>query len=623
MTGYGGLERSERGERSGRDPRAASRRAVLRGAVALGVGIPALGPVVADAAEAFKPGYLRKNLKLAANAANRGRAAKAAVNPVEPSSTAFATASIGYFEDLDTESDGDLWPTAWADDGNLYTANGDGKGFDLTKPWVDIVVNRVDGTPESGISGVRLADGDRVGKVWSDPNLYNRKPTGMVAVDGNGDGKDELYLAIQDLRKGDKAFDDAPAASISKSTDYGRTWVSTDKPMFDKYFFTTIIFLDFGQSNKNAAVLGPDGTKYVYAYGLDNNWRDSFSGTVEDPVDLYLARVPIASIQDASTWQFFAGEIAGKPTWSTDRNRRKAVLHDDRRVYPELRGPKGPTNMSVLSQGSVTYNAPLKRYVYCSWTEYTFEFYEAKKPWGPWKLFMTKDFGPYPWWGREGGCATPKNGGYGVVIPSKFISADGRRMWANANWFSGDIPCGKPNYNFSLRKVDVTPYRPTVPRNRPDPKANLAREAGTVPLDKTSHYGKIAYLNDGNRQLGEDSWDATPKTIDRWGFVWPKSYYFDRVVYTTGKAFTDGGWFSAGLRVQVRRNFRWIDVPAKVDPPYPHDASANPFKTFTFTFPRTWGDGVRVIGTPGGGQNFTSIAELEVFFAGGASGVKR
>src|SRR5690606_31889867 len=66
-------------------------------------------------------------------------------------STFFATVQI---DEKTTKyspiSDGDLWPAAWSDDGNLYAANGDGKGFNMVAPWSDIVVNRVDGHPEEG-----------------------------------------------------------------------------------------------------------------------------------------------------------------------------------------------------------------------------------------------------------------------------------------------------------------------------------------------------------------------------------------------------------------------------------------------------------------------------------------
>jgi hypothetical protein len=531
--------------------------------------------------------------------------------PLDPPSTAFGTVFVEPSATVRTASDGDLWPSAWADDDNLYILNGDGKGFDLTASLFDVVVNRVTGTPETGITGEVLAAEKDLGPIWGNPADYNRKPTGIVAVDGNGDGKDELYAAIQDLKHGYQAFDDAPAASIAVSRDYGVTWESTAEPMFTDHVFTTIFFLDYGKSNAGAAVLGTEGARYVYAYGIDYNWRDSFTNRVTDPTDLYLARVPIGSIQDRATWEFFSGLEGDQPTWNADIAARQPVLTDTRRVYPStLR--LGLSNMTVIAQGSVTYNAPLERYIYSSWTEYTWEFYEAPQPWGPWTLFLHKDFGVYPWTGTgDDSCPGPKNGGYATVIPSKFISEDGRTMWVQANWW-GNNACGETTYVYALRKLEVTPYAPSTPANTADPEANLALE-GAVPIEKSTHFGRWRALNDGATDLGEDSYDGEDKTVDFWGYTWPEARSINRVDYTTGIQFPDGGWFE-DLRVQVRQAFVWTDVQnLAMSPDYPFSDTVKEAQPYTLTFETIWGDGVRIIGTPGGSARFTSISELGVY----------
>lgn len=529
---------------------------------------------------------------------------------ITPPSSFFATSLVEYSSSVNiAASDGDLWPTTWADDDYLYTANGDGRGFSTNQAdFADAVVNRISGTPETGITGLRLAAGNQLGPVWT-PGTYNRKPTGIVAVDGDGDGKDELYLAIQDLNYGANgaAFNDVPAASILRSTNYGATWTATQSPMFANYTFTTVFFLDFGKSQAQASVLGADGPKYVYAYGLDNNWRDSVAGSVPDPQDLYLARAPINAIQDVSKWQFFSGS-ASSPAWTADIKARRSILHDTRREYP---GDQTADGFSVLSQGSVVYNAPLKRYIYTSWTDYTFDFYEAPQPWGPFTLFESKDFGVTPWFGRN--TSTPKNGGYATTIPSKFISADGTNMWVQSNWFVGAAAGSDVNYCFSLRRLQVTKYTASQAANQPG-SSNLARAAGAVPICKAAHYGHLTYLNDG-ATLSEDSWDGSQKNLDRWGYVWPTQYRMNRVVYTTGSSFPDGGWFSSNLTVQVRQNFQWITVSGlQVSPQYPYNNAAVPSKAFTFTFDDVAGDGIQIIGVPGGSFFFTSIAELEVYY---------
>lgn len=501
-------------------------------------------------------------------------------------------ATVGAPAQGDDKNHGDLWPNCWAGDDNVYTAYGDGLGFDDTVH--DIGVAKISGDP-GGLRGEQLAEGDQVGKVWNAD--HTRKPTGMACVDGT------LYLAVQDLAMD---FNDAPSATVAKSTDLGRTW-TFDKgaPMFDGGAFTTVMFLDYGKDYAES----PDG--YVYAYGLDHNWRDSFNDRVPDPVDLYLARVPKDRVQDRGAWQFVSGtDEAGEPAWSDSIEDREAVLHDDRHVYQDILTPDRQGNMTTLSQGGIVYNKGLDRYLYTSWTEYTFEFYESPTPWGPWKRTDSKDFGGYTW-------SHGKHGGYGTTIPSKYISADGRSMWLQSNV----CPCGGgvPEddhfaYTYSLRPLRLEPYKKTTPGNGPDPRRNLATEEGTVGVERATHFGETGHYNDGRKTgQSEDDWNDERKTASWWGYTWPRSYSMDKVVYTTGNMHEDGGWFE-DLRVQVRKDHAWTDVTGlKVSPSYPGDAGAGPHKTYELSFDTAEGDGVRIIGAPGGAHTFTSIAELEVY----------
>jgi hypothetical protein len=123
--------------------------------------------------------------------------------------------------------------------------------------------------------------------------------------------------------------------------------------MFSNHAFTTIFFLDYGKNSVHRI----DG--YVYAYGLDNNWRAQQK--------LYLARVPNTSIQNRSTWRFFTGtDGSGNPSWSPNMIARRPVLKDDRLLYPKTFGKMCCPNEPVLGQGGVTYDAPLKRYIFAS-----------------------------------------------------------------------------------------------------------------------------------------------------------------------------------------------------------------------------------------------------------------
>lgn len=506
-------------------------------------------------------------------------------------SSFFSTVRIEERPSFQTNSDGDLWPSAWTKDDALIAAWGDGAGFPAGGAHLDIGVARITGGL-GRLSGENLAVTDAVGSIWTSGGFYNRKPTGMVAVG------DALYLAVQDLAKD---FNDAPAASISKSTDGGRTWTwDKSAPMFRDHVFTTIFFADFGKNRENA----PD--EYVYAYGLDGNWRMSYSDRVPDPTRLHLARVRPDDIMDRAKWRFFAGfDAEGRPAWTEDINARKPVLETERRIYRKAHDPKMAQNISVLSQGSVVYNKPLNRYLYTSWTEFTFEFYEAPRPWGPWKRFLSKDFGAYPW-------TANKNGGYATTIPSKFISADGRTMYVQANTFFG----GAHVYNFALRRLTVTPYTPSVAENGKDAAANLARVGeGATPISKSLHFGNARYFNDGVRVQSDDDWDREDKPLSWWGYTWDREYRINEVVFTSGGIFDDGGWFRETPRVQVRKGFRWADVPdAMVSPAYPGTRAAGAHRTFTFRFAEVSGDGIRIIGAPGGSATFTSLSELEAYY---------
>lgn len=549
-----------------------------------GAGVPAVSDD--EAGDTFSPGSV-----VGAGDTPGGREGLPQEDPTGLGSTFFSAASIEEFNTLRVPSDGDLWPSCWSNDDSLYAANGDGAGFRGGEDTsIDIAVAKIDGTPESGMRGVNLASRDAVGPIWNRNGRYNRKPSGMVCVGGT------LYLAVQDLSLD---FDDAPTSTIVKSTDKGRTWTWPSAPMFADGVFSTVFFADHGKDNANA----PDG--YVYAYGLDNNWRDSFSNRVSDPTELFLARVPSASVQDKGTWEYVAGfnSVDGTPVWSRDLRERQPVLEETSLVYTQTfpTEPRIAQNLTQVSQGSVTYNAPLGRYIYTSWTEYTFEFYEAPQPWGPWKKFLSKDFGIYPWFKDS------KHGGYATTIPSKFISADGRTMWVASATFTS----GMRDYSFSMRKLTVVPH---AENEAPETKGITQLSGpgtGAHLLARALHFGRGHELTDGRTaNQTEDSWTGEFKNLDYWGFAFGKTVRLNTLRYTSGAAFPNGGWFDT-YRIEVRRNFRWYPVAGVTSSPeYPRSPEAAGNKTFTFRFEATTGDAVRIVGRPGGSGRFTSIAEL-------------
>lgn len=500
-------------------------------------------------------------------------------------STFFATAKEEAYSTYQLPGDGDLWPSCWSNDDNMYTANGDGSAFSPDQDRSDMPVSRISGMLPN-LTGTTLATD--VGTNWIGAG-YNRKPTGMLCVNNT------IYLAFQNLAIG--TFDSVPAASIAKSVDHGATWTWDLKtPMFSNSLFTTVFFLDFGKNYAHSI------DNYVYAYGLDNNWRFQQK--------LYLARVPRDSIQSIASWQFYHADTHGAPAWGT-MSQRTPVLQDDRTFYAKNFCDGDPSLCPSLgiSQGGVTYDAPLKRYIFSSWTSTTQEFYEAPAPWGPWKLFLSQDFGNLR--------LSHNRGQYGISIPSKFISADGKTLHVQSN-----VCCGGDSYTFALRKLYVQPYTPTTATNAKDNTNNLAQTGNeTTAISKSTHYGTLCgldcsdSLNDGNLTGSEDDYDEEYKTTDWWGYTWNQQYTMNKVTYTTGAMLPDGGWYASNLHVQVRQNFQWVDVTGlSTTPNYPYNTSVGAHTTYTFTFKAMQGDGIRIIGTPGGTHDFTSIAELGVYY---------
>lgn len=316
---------------------------------------------------------------------------------------------------------GDLWPCAWGQDGRLYVANGDGVGFGVV--WGDIVFSVLEGFPPH-MAGYTppLAVGEVIAGKWGpETRKVSRKPTGMTCRDG------AIYLFFQNLKNvlSGNEFGDAPHASISVTRDGGLTWhYDRSKPMFTDHVFTTGFFLDFGKCQEYAI------DDSVYIYGLDYNWR--FSNNFSQ-FNLYLARVERGSILGREAWEFFAGFHDGRPAWSPDIDFKVAVIEDET-LYCGYQ--------SGIAQGSVIYIPQLNRYLYSTWAECAWIFYEARNPWGPWTKVTTIDW-------NEHGLDEGQFGGYATVIPTTFLDADGRGGWIVSSLLG---LFDNRYYNFGMRR---------------------------------------------------------------------------------------------------------------------------------------------------------------------------
>jgi CubicO group peptidase (beta-lactamase class C family) len=286
---------------------------------------------------------------------------------------------------------GDNWPMTWGDDDNLYTAYGDGKGFE---PLIDVKLSmglsRISG-PADKFTAVNLRSASI--ETRGD-GASGKKASGMLMVDGT------LYLWARN----------ADNSQLAWSSDHGETWAWSDWKMTESFGCPT--FLNFGRDYAGAR------DEFVYVFSHDND-------SAYKPADgMVLARVHKDRLRQRDAYEFFAGlDATGKPTWKADITSRAAVFTHANRCY----------------RSGISYNSALQRYLWCQIIpgpdtrfEGGFAIYDAPEPWGPWTTaFFTEawDVGP----------------GETSSIPTKWISDDGRTIHLV---FSGDD-------HFSVRRATL------------------------------------------------------------------------------------------------------------------------------------------------------------------------
>ncbi|HZO23389.1 MAG TPA: DUF4185 domain-containing protein [Steroidobacteraceae bacterium] len=299
----------------------------------------------------------------------------------------------------------DLWPCTWAADSNLYCAWGDGGGFDGDNDnigRVSLGFARIEGVPT-------VEDpGSFSGKnVWGDAPRYaeNQATVGgkvwtMISVDGTLYAYGHLWTAANSADPVHKGSE-GPLSTLLWSSDLGKSWqlAPWSSPQLGS-------FLNFGQNNAGA----PDSFVYIY-YSRPH-----------DSADVFLKRVPASKLREDPTssgaYEYLTGtRWRGRPRrWSTKESDARPIFSD----------PKG-ADLTVI------YDAPLGRYLATvahnpggqleTASAGQVGLFEAPEPWGPWSTV-----GYYDHWGDLG--SESRGDFLGLVLPTKWISADGRTLWA-------------------------------------------------------------------------------------------------------------------------------------------------------------------------------------------------
>lgn len=285
----------------------------------------------------------------------------------------------------------DNWPITWADDGHLYTAYGDGWGFEpRTKKKLSLGPARVVGDPpDFRGENIRSQSAEQYGGGSS-----GKKASGMLMIDG------VLYMLVRN----------AGNSQLAWSTDRGQNWQWSDWKFQTSFGCPT--FVNFGKNYAGAR------DKFVYVVSFD-------SESAYKPADAFvLARVAKTQLTRREEYEFFTGmKDNGQPTWHRDVDRRRPVLSKPKQCY----------------RSGISYNAPLRQYLWAQIipggdTRFAggLSVFASPEPWGPWReIYRAKkwDVGP----------------GESASFPTKWMSDDGRTVHLV---FSGE-DC------FSVRRAEL------------------------------------------------------------------------------------------------------------------------------------------------------------------------
>jgi CubicO group peptidase (beta-lactamase class C family) len=228
--------------------------------------------------------------------------------------------------------DSDNWPLTWGDDNFLYTAYGDGRGFDpKVESKLSMGFARISGSPlVYEAENVRSNSGERKGD-----GAKGQKASGLLMVDG------VLYMWIRN----------AGNAELWSSSDHARTWKTHFRWTES---FGSPVFLNFGKNYAGAR----DNFVYVYS-------QDGPSAYKPDDAIL-LARVPKHRLTEKSAYEF----SSGPGSWTREFSKRQPVFR-----FP-----------AHCERTDAVYHPGLKRYLLA--VSYGHEggwgIFDAPEPWGPW-----------------------------------------------------------------------------------------------------------------------------------------------------------------------------------------------------------------------------------------------
>jgi hypothetical protein len=273
-------------------------------------------------------------------------------------------------------ANGDTWDPFWADDGNLYAFNCDGRGFGSNP--MNLAFNKLSGEGPDALAGSQVNPMAEYGKAGQKgPDNATWKACGQECIDG------VFYAFVSRNTYGSDSHDPltrqtAANASLIKSTDRGRTWTpgaqeNYERPMWPGGQFGAPFFVHYG---RNGGQVERDGAgEYVYACSTNGFWNDGDT--------LILGRVLRSQLSrlNSADWEYLSGYDPGAtPNWSRSIDRAIPILDRPARC----------------GQTPITFVPALGVYLLVSWyntetmtrwfepNRMRYDFYQAPHPWGPW-----------------------------------------------------------------------------------------------------------------------------------------------------------------------------------------------------------------------------------------------
>lgn len=351
---------------------------------------------------------------------------------------------LKYSGELYTYEGADTFYPTWTQDGRLLSPFTDGviKGTRAWSTWTNgkrfdaELVDKAPPEQRTVTTGAVEIHGDEISNLDLEVlSLHERECQGYhgeypcVSVSKDGVWYLGTYYVHNLTSHGyeyehpDTCYELGPYPGCRSSNDGGKTWEDTpwnqEKTLLQQrgraagasspIFFGSPHAVDLGRNMEHS----PDGRAVMLGHGSYDpkgiaNW------CAGDAVSAARVELSPETINQRSSYEFFCGWHGGEPQFTQDETRAQPIL--------EWKGHCGVANMTYLPQlqrylGFICVGQPDgSSGAYDTW------IVESPTPYGP---FATVDY-----WEGFGSC------GYFVCAPSKFLSADNRRVsvfWS-ANW---------------------------------------------------------------------------------------------------------------------------------------------------------------------------------------------